>query len=218
MSKRYASAVHVFGLTGGIASGKSTVAALFRTWGVPVVDADAVAREVVQKGAPALRELTEAFGDDVLGPDGELDRKALAKKAFASPDGRRRLGAITHPRIAARSQERFAELAESGAPLVAYDAALLVENGLQDVFRPLVVVAAPLELQLARAILRDNEPEADVKARLAAQMPLEKKVAVADFVIDNGGTKEALAARTAEVLRSVCARVGVDANRYAIPA
>ncbi len=210
--------MHVFGLTGGIASGKSTVAALFRSWGVPVVDADAIAREIVAPGAPALDELVRTFGPEVIGPDGVLDRKALGRRAFATPEGRRALGAITHPRIAARSQERFAELAAAGEPLAAYEAALLVENGLADGFRPLVVVAAPPEVQLARAMARDGEAEVDVAARLAAQMPLEVKVAAADFVIENAGTLEALAARAAAVLGEVCARAGVDRARYAGPA
>jgi dephospho-CoA kinase len=209
--------VHVFGLTGGIASGKSTVAALFRSWGLPVVDADAIAREVVASGAPALAEIVQTFGSEVLGPDGALDRKALARKAFATPEGRRALGAITHPPIAARSQERFQELAKTGEPLAAYEAALLIENGLGDAFRPLVVVAAPRDVQLARAMARDGDLEADVSARLAAQMPLEAKVAAADFVIENAGSLADLGARAAVVLGEVCARAGVDPTRYARP-
>jgi dephospho-CoA kinase len=207
--------VRVFGLTGGLGSGKSTVAALFRQWGVPVVDADAIAREVVAAGSPGLTELVAAFGPDILNPAGELDRKALARRAFATPEGRAKLGAITHPKIGARSQERFHELGAQGEPLVAYEAALLVENGLADAFRPLVVVAAPPELQRARAIARDAEPAAEVEARLAAQMPLERKVAAADYVIENTGTLEALAQRASDVLGAICAELGIDRARYA---
>lgn len=209
--------MHVFGLTGGIASGKTTVASLFREWGVPVVDADAVAREVVLPGSPALAEIARAFGPEVIGEDGALDRKALAKRAFATPEGRRALGAITHPRIAARSQEHFARLTAAGEPLVAYDAALLVENGLADAFRPLVVVAAPEALQRERAAARDGEDEAAVAARIAAQMPLADKVAVADFVIQNDASREALAARARDVLLGVLGRLGIDRDRYRIP-
>lgn len=209
--------VHVFGLTGGIASGKTTVASLFREWGVPVVDADAVAREVVMKGAPALDDLARAFGPEVLDAAGELDRKALARLAFASPEGRRTLGAITHPRIAARSQEHFATLAARGEPLAAYDAALLVENGLAEAFRPLVVVAAPEALQRARAVARDRDDDSAIAARIAAQMPLAAKVAVADFVIDNDGSLAALAAKARTTLLSVLERLGIDRDRYRIP-
>ncbi len=210
--------MHVFGLTGGIASGKSAVARLYRNWGVPVVDADAVAREIVGKGLPALTELVAAFGEDVLDASGELDRKALASKSFASLEGRRTLGAITHPRIAARSQEHFAAHAAAGEPLCGYEAALLVENGLADAFRPLVVVAAPEAIQLARAIARDGAAPEDVRARLAAQMPAATKTAAADFVVDNSGSLEALESRAADVFRAICARLRVDDARYRLPA
>jgi dephospho-CoA kinase len=209
--------VRVFGLTGGIASGKSTVARRFREWGLPVVDADVIAREIVQKGSPALEELARTFGDDVLDAGGELDRKALADKAFASPEGRRALGAITHPRIAARSQERFAELAAHGEPLAAYEAALLVESGLAGAFRPLVVVIAPADVQLARALGRGDAGADDVRARIAAQMPQAEKAAAADFVIDNAGSLESLDRRAAAVLRQIAAGAGVDVARYRIP-
>src|SRR5580658_10202629 len=133
----YTACMRVFGLTGGIASGKSTVAARFAARGVPVLDADAFAREVVAIGTEGLAEVVAAFGAGVLFPDGSLDRKALAAIVFADETSRRRLQAITHPRIAALTATRTAELA-GREPLACYEAALLVENGLADAFRPLV--------------------------------------------------------------------------------
>jgi len=148
--------VHLFGLTGGIASGKSTVAARLRARGVPVIDADEVAREVVAPGTVGLRALVDAFGGGIVGADGALDRKALARVAFSNDGARKRLNAITHPLIAQRTAARAAELAASGEPLVCYEAALLVENGVADAFRPLVVVACPEDVQLARLRSRDG--------------------------------------------------------------
>jgi dephospho-CoA kinase len=206
--------LHLFGLTGGIASGKSTAAARLRVLGVPVIDADQLAREVVATGSDGLRAVVEAFGPSVLLPDGSLDRKALAAVVFTDEAHRRRLNAITHPRIAALTAERSAEVAGRGEPLACYEAALLIENGAADAFRPLVVVACPEEMQIARAMQRDGATREEVGGRIAAQMPLARKVAVADFVIDTSGTMEDTARRTDEVLHAVCARLGVDPSRY----
>lgn len=209
--------MHVFGLTGGIGSGKSAAAARLRARGVPVLDADAIARDVVRPGAPALAELTAAFGDDVLAADGTLDRKALAARAFASPEAKRRLDAITHPRIAAETARRTHALDAAGEPLACYEAALLVENGLADAFRPLVVVHVPEPVQIARASSRDGATEDEVRARIRAQLPLAEKVARADHAVDNSGPRDALVARVDEVLDAVCRSVGVDPARYPRP-
>ena len=136
--------MRVFGLTGGIASGKSAVAARFAQRGLPVVDADAVAREVVEPGTDGLAAVVEAFGREVLAADGSLDRKRLAASVFGDPKKVARLNAITHPRIAALSAKKMSDLGARGEPLACYEAALLVENGLAEAFRPLVVVSAPL--------------------------------------------------------------------------
>ena len=141
--------MHLFGLTGGIASGKSTVAARLRKHGVPIVDADLLAREVVEPGSEGLRAVIDAFGPLVLGPGGALDRKALARVAFADTAARKKLESIMHPRIGRLAMERAGEQALAGEPLVCYEAALLVESGMADAFRPLVVVSSPPELQLA---------------------------------------------------------------------
>ncbi len=214
MYRSEAKGVHLFGLTGGIASGKSTVAARLRLHGVPVIDADALAREVVEPETVGLRAIVEAFGSGILGADGTLDRKALAGIAFADDVARERLNAILHPLITARTVERAAELRDRGEPLGCYEAALLVENGVADAFRPLVVVSCPEATQIARITARDAASMKDAMARIRAQKPLGEKVAAADFVIDTTGSIEDSARQTDEVLRAVCARVGVDFLRY----
>jgi dephospho-CoA kinase len=187
--------MRICGLTGGIASGKSTVAKRLRELGVPVVDADAIAREVVEPGSAALAEIVAAFGATVLDAEGRLDRKALAARVFGDDEARARLEAIVHPRVAERTRERFAELEAGGERLAFYDVPLLVEKGLHEVFRPVVVVALPEDEQVRRAMERDGATEADVRARIAAQRPLADKIAVADHVIDNAGSIEATLAQ-----------------------
>ncbi len=206
--------VHLFGLTGGIASGKSTAAARLRWRGVPIIDADELAREVVAPGSDGLGEIIGAFGRDILDPTGALDRKALARIAFADDRARAKLNAITHPRIAALTLARSSELAHAGEPLACYEAALIVESGAADAFRPLVVVACPEDVQLVRVRARDAASAEDALARIRAQKPLGEKVAVADFVIDTSGTLEESARRTDDVLAAVCGRVGLDEARY----
>lgn len=196
----------LFGLTGGLGSGKSTVAARFRAQGLPVIDADALAREVVAKGTEGLDEVVRAFGPEVLLPDGSLDRARVAAVVFADPGKRRQLNAIVHPRITAITLERAAALEAQGEPLACYEAALLVENRVVDAFRPLVVVAVPEAVQIARAMARDGATEDEVRARLAAQLPLSSKVAVADYVIENSGDRAATERQADEVLASIRAR------------
>lgn len=207
--------MHLFGLTGGIASGKSAVGKLLRARGVPVIDADLLAREVVLPGSEGLVEVVRAFGPAVLDDAGALDRKRLAARVFGDEAERRRLNGILHPRIAALTLERRAALEAEGHPLACYEAALIVENGMADAFRPLVVVAAPEEVQVARATARDGTTADEARARVRAQTPLAEKVKVADFVIDNDASLDALRRRTDEVLAEVCRRVGVDPARFA---
>ncbi len=210
----YAPPVHLFGLTGGIASGKSAVAARLRERGVPVIDADQLAREVVAPGTEGLAEVARAFGSDVVLPDGTLDRKAVAARVFGDDAQRKRLNAILHPRITALTLTRAEELRQKGEPLGCYEAALLVENGVADAFRPLVVVSAPEAVQIARTAARDAATEDEARARIRAQMPLDAKVMLADFVIDNTGSLDDLRAATDRTLEAICARVGVDVSRY----
>lgn len=198
----------IVGLTGGIASGKSTVGRIFRELGVQVVDADLVAREVVAKGSEGLAEVVRAFGEGVLAHDGSLDRKKMGEIVFADPEKRKRLEAITHPRIAARSMAALAALARRGDAYGVYEAALLVENGSHRMMAALVVVAASAETQLRRVMARDGLTEREARARLVAQLPLEEKIAVADHVIWNDGDHAALRARTEEVHRALTERFG----------
>jgi dephospho-CoA kinase len=206
----------LFGLTGGLASGKSTVAKRFRARGLPVIDADQLARDVVLPGTPALGEIARRFGADVVRGDGTLDRKALAQRAFADAESREALEAITHPRIAQAAREHARQHQDRGEPLACYEAALLIERGLADNYRPLVVVSADPGLQLARACARDGLSETDARARLDAQWPLTRKVELADHVIVNDGDVGELWQRADSVLASICARLGVDPSRYGL--
>jgi dephospho-CoA kinase len=207
-------AVHVFGLTGGLASGKGVVGARFARRGLPVVNADELARAVVVPGSPGLAEVVAAFGPTVLNERGELDRKALGQRVFADADARRRLEAITHPRIRALMGERVAELASRGEPLGCYEAPILVEVGLGGQLKPLVVVAATEAHQLARAKLRDGMSEAEARRRLAAQLPLAKKIEVADYVILNDSSIAEAEAEADRVLDAIATAYGVAPNRY----
>jgi dephospho-CoA kinase len=208
--------VHLFGLTGGIASGKSTVAARFRFRGLPVIDADQLAREVVAPGSEGLRALVETFGTQVLTPDGTLDRPALASIVFSDDLARAKLEVITHPLITRLATERAAALALSGEPLVCYEAALIVENGAADHFRPLVLAACPEELQIARVLARPGATLEDVHARIRAQKSLADKMALADLVVDTGGAREEGERGADEALAGVCRILGMDAGRYGL--
>lgn len=206
--------MHLFGLTGGIASGKSAVAARFAARGVPVIDADKLAREVVLPGTTGLAAIVETFGSDVLHADGTLDRPKLGDLVFADADARRKLNAIVHPRIAMLGAERTAELAARGEPVACYEAALLVENGLTEGFRPLVVVAASPAVQARRVEMRDGLDRARAEARIAAQMPLDEKVRLADVVVHNEGTLDELEREADRALREVLDKVGAPIARY----
>jgi dephospho-CoA kinase len=208
--------VHIFGLTGGIASGKSTVAARFRTRGLAVIDADALAREIVEPGTEGLREIVRVFGSGVVHANGALDRQALARIVFSDDDCRRKLNAITHPRIMQRMLDRAAALDRAGEPLACFEAALLVENNLADSFRPLVVVSCSEELQLDRIVARGGGSRDEARGRVRAQKPLAAKVALADYVIDTNGAIEGSALRADEVLLAICATAGIDAGRYSL--
>lgn len=181
----------IVGLTGGIASGKTTVSGMLAEHGVRVIDADAIAREIVEPGEPALDGIRETFGDEVLADDGSLDREALGDIVFDDEAARSRLEAITHPRIASRMMQKASDARESGEPWVVYDAALIVENELHETLPALVVVAASRKTQRERIVDRDGLNPEEADARLDAQMSLEDKIAAADYVIDNDGSLEA---------------------------
>ncbi|HTV25196.1 MAG TPA: dephospho-CoA kinase [Polyangiaceae bacterium] len=205
--------VHIFGLTGGLGSGKSSVAAHFRRRGVPVIDADALAREVVAPGSDALAEIAREFGAGVL-QGAVLDRAKLASLVFGDAAARERLERITHPRIQSLRDSRLRDLEARGEPLVCYEVPLLFEKGLEAGLRPVVVVSVPEALQVERAQRRDQASEAMTRARMAAQLPLAEKAARADFVIDNSGPLAETLGAADEVLRRVCQTLGVDPARY----
>lgn len=195
------------GLTGGIGSGKSTVASLIAAAGVPVLDADQLAREVVLPGEPALDEIARAW-PDVLEPDGRLDRLKLGALVFSDADARARLQAITHPKIQARLMDRVRDLEAQGHRLAVYEASLLVETGRHGDFDALVVVTAPEDVQVQRAVARGPLLEVEVRARLGAQLPLEEKVKVATHVIDNGGSLDATKAQVNTLVSNLRQRFG----------
>jgi dephospho-CoA kinase len=179
------------GLTGGAGAGKSTVAARLRELGAVVIDADALAREVLEPGSEGLREVVAAFGDGVLRPDGSLDRAALAAVVFADPEQRRRLEAITHPKIAARTSELLAAAASDA--VVVHDVPLLVEKAMAPAYDLVVVVDAPEEQRVER-LVRRGLAEADARARIAAQATRAERKDVADVWLDNGGSADDLRA------------------------
>jgi dephospho-CoA kinase len=197
-------AMRVIGLTGGIASGKSTTARLLRDLGAHIVDADQLARDVVMPGQPALAEIARLFGPEMITPEGTLDRKRLGALVFGDADKRRQLEAITHPRIALLTQQRLEGLRAEGVPVAIYEAALLVENGTHRGLEGLIVTSCDEATQIARMRARDGLSEAEARARIAAQLPLAAKVAVADWVIDTCGpipeTQKQVASVWAEIL------------------
>jgi len=154
------------------------------------------------------------FGAEVLADDGTLDRKRLAARVFGDETARRDLNAITHPRVGALSVERTNEIRDRGEPLACYEVPLLFENHLDEVFRPVVLVTTSLATQVTRAMSRDGATEAEVRARVQAQMPLQEKVPRSDYVIDNDGPLEATLARADDVLDAICTAAGVPPSRY----
>lgn len=194
------------GLTGGIGSGKSTVARLLAERGAVVVDADALAREAVAAGTPGLDAVVARFGPAVLDADGTLDRAELAARVFADPVERAALEAIVHPVVRSGIAEILAAHADTD-DVVVLDSPLLIETGAHADCDVLVVVTAPEDARVERAVVRGLEAS-DVRARIAAQMPLEDKVALADIVVDNAGSPADLAADVDRLWRVLRPRVG----------
>jgi dephospho-CoA kinase len=190
------------GLTGNIGSGKSTVGRMFAARGIPVIDADDLLREVQAPGQPAHAEIAAAWPEAVA-PGGAIDRKRLGKIVFADPAARRRLEAITHPRIQSLSRVRTAAVADAGHDLALYEASLLVESGRHEELDGLIVVTASPATQVARVVRRDGVSEDDALARLRAQLPQEDKLRVATHVIDNDGDLAATEAQVDRVLAAL---------------
>ncbi|MEU5719767.1 dephospho-CoA kinase [Streptomyces sp. NPDC020403] len=192
------------GLTGGIGAGKSEVSRLLAGYGAVVVDADRIAREVVEPGTPGLARVVETFGPGVLAADGTLDRPALGAIVFADPDRLAALNAIVHPLVAARSAEQ--EKAAGPDAVVVHDVPLLTENGLAPLYDVVVVVDAAPGTQLDRLVRLRGMTRSDARARMAAQAAREQRLAVADLVIDNDGPLEELEPQVRAVWAELKAR------------
>lgn len=191
-----------FGLTGGIACGKSTVTKTFRKNGIPIVDADLVARDVVVPGSYGLWLIVNAFGKDYLSDDGNLNRTKMADLVFHDSTAMGNLNKIMKPLIEFESTKQINAWVAQGHSIVGYDAALIVEQGNQDKFRPLIVVSCPRDMQVARLMNRNNLTLAQAMARIESQMPVEKKIAVADHVIDTSGSIEESIKQTETIINS----------------
>jgi dephospho-CoA kinase len=178
-------------LTGGVASGKSTVAALIQEAGLPVLDSDTIAREVVAPGKPAWQALRQSFGREFFGPDGTVDRQALARHVFTRPQARQELNRILHPWIARELQERLALYQSQGVPLVVVEIPLLFELGLETIYDRIIVVYSDVGSQKQRLTRRDSRTANEIEGILAAQGSLRQKVCQADFVVDNTGSMAA---------------------------
>ncbi|WP_026116405.1 dephospho-CoA kinase [Nocardiopsis valliformis] len=196
------------GLTGGIGSGKSAVSSALSSYGAVVIDADAIAREVVEPGTPGLAEVVAEFGEGVLTPEGRLDRPRLGEIVFADEARLADLNAIVHPRVAERSGQLMEEALASDAKVVVYDVPLLVENGLESLYDVVVVVDTPDEVRVERVYRDRGLPREQVRARIDAQADRETRLASADLVVDNSGTREELAERVAELWRELLDRAG----------
>jgi len=194
------------GLTGGIGSGKSAVAAELAAYGATVVDADAIAREVVEPGTPGLEAVVAEFGDRVLTPDGRLDRPRLGEIVFADEASLTRLNAIVHPLVGERSAQLMEEAVAAGVEVVVYDVPLLVENGLGPLYDLVVVVDAPDAVRVERVTANRGMPREQVEARIRAQADRDTRLAAADLVVDNSGTREELTERVAELWRELLKR------------
>ncbi|MDI3423329.1 dephospho-CoA kinase [Streptomyces luteolus] len=196
------------GLTGGIGAGKSEVSRLLASYGAVLIDADRIAREVVERGTPGLRAVVEAFGPEVLAADGSLDRPRLGAVVFADPDRLAVLNGIVHPLVGARSAEL--EAAADADSVVVHDVPLLTENGLAPLYDLVVVVDASPETQLDRLVRLRGMTEEDARARMAAQSTREKRLETADIVIDNDGPIEALEPQVRTVWEDLARRAAAS--------
>jgi dephospho-CoA kinase len=201
-------------LTGGIASGKSTIARRLAEHGAVVIDADQLVREVQAPGSPVLDAIADAFGDDMLRPDGSLDRAALGTRVFGDEAAIRRLNAIVHPAVRAESARRFAEaFAADPAAVVVYDVPLLVEARAEDPWELVVVAHAPADIRAARLVELRGLSEAEAAARIASQAPDEARLRIADVVIDTAGTLDDTLRQTDELWNRLPEHVGGRTGR-----
>jgi dephospho-CoA kinase len=195
--------VKLVGLTGGIASGKSTVAKILERLGAAVINADALSREVVEPGKEAWREIIDAFGAGVLQPDQTLDRQKLRSVIFNDRDGRKKLEAIIHPRVRALAEERIREHAVAGYSIIVYEVPLLFEGNLHEWLRPVILVACNVDTQRTRLQERDQLTQTEAQKHIDAQMSLEEKRRLADYVIENDGSLADLEQQVRTVLEKI---------------
>lgn len=195
----------ILGLTGGIATGKSTVTSMLRERGIPVIDADQIAREVVEPGKPAYEAIVRYFGRDILLADGQIDRKKLGEIVFSDEAKRQKLNAIVHPEVRRVMREEAEAAEQNGARIVFMDIPLLYESKLTHMVEKVVVVYAPPSMQLARMMERDELEEEQAYKRLRAQFPIEQKVQEADFLIDNSQSREQTERQVEELLAKILA-------------
>ena len=191
------------GLTGGIASGKSTVAKILERLGAAVINADALSREVVEPGKDAWKEIIDAFGAGVLQPDQTLDRQKLRTVIFNDSDGRKKLEAIIHPRVRALAEEKIREHAVAGYSIIVYEVPLLFEGNLHEWLRPVILVACNVDTQRARLQERDRLTQTEAQKHIGAQMSLEEKRRLADYVIENDGSLADLERQVRTVLEKI---------------
>ncbi len=180
--------MYMIGLTGGIGSGKSTVAEMLRAHDLPVVDADQIARDIMEPGSPVLDDVAAVFGADLIGSDGALDRAGLAARAFVSEEQTQKLNAITHPAIRAESARRFSQLERAGEKAAVYDMPLLIELGMNEDMDMTVVVDVDADERVRRLVAHRGLSEDDARNRIERQIPNAQRRAAADEILDNNGT------------------------------
>jgi dephospho-CoA kinase len=195
--------VKLVGLTGGIASGKSTVAKILERLGAAVINADALSREVVEPRKEAWREIIDTFGAGILQPDQTLDRQKLRTVIFNDRDGRKKLEAIIHPRVRALAEERIREHAVAGYSIIVYEVPLLFEGNLHEWLRPVILVACNVDTQRTRLQKRDQLTQTEAQKHIDAQMSLEEKRRLADYVIENDGSLANLEQQVRTVLEKI---------------
>lgn len=194
----------VAGLTGSIASGKSTVADFLRRFGAVIIDADRIAHEVVTPGRPACREIASLFGEEILLPDGAIDREKLGRLVFNDAEHRRRLETIVHPRVSAEIDRRMLEISrDQPDAVIIMDIPLLFETGRSEGLAEIIVVYTPQSVQLKRLMQRNGLDRDEAEARMASQMPIDEKVARATMVIDNSGTLDETERQTLAIYRQL---------------
>jgi dephospho-CoA kinase len=192
-NKETAEMKKIIGLTGGIASGKSTVSNILKELGAVIIDADQIARKIVEKGKPALFQIEQHFGKEVLLPNGELDRKKLGKKVFNNPDLLKKLNEITHPKIMEEIHNTINWYKkDSFDHVIIIDGALLIEMNLSSLADEVWLVILPEELQIMRLMERDGITREEANQRIAAQMPVEEKKKYSNKIIDNSGSRDNL--------------------------